>query len=171
MRASDADRERVVEVLQRGAAAGYLSMNTLSHRTEHAYRAQTRRDLESTLTDLPMKTEFVFDGVAPTSIRNPGLWLARLLLPKRVILAAPPMADGDGPAGLLIGRAKDCSFVLSGRSVSRHHARLSYRASVWVVQDLESTNGTWVNGKRISSATVGPSDEVVFGAVACRFVV
>jgi len=52
---------------------------------------------------------------------------------------------------LSIGRSSDSTIVIQDDYTSTHHARLENRAGVWFVNDLGSTNGTLVDGKRISS--------------------
>jgi len=51
-----------------------------------------------------------------------------------------------------IGR-EGCDILLPDPEVSRHHATLSGAANDPVIEDLESTNGTWVNGMRIYEPT------------------
>lgn len=53
MRASDADRQRVVGVLQRHAEAGRLTLEEFSERVEAAYAARTLADLAALVADLP----------------------------------------------------------------------------------------------------------------------
>jgi hypothetical protein len=67
---------------------------------------------------------------------------------------------------VIIGRAPDCTLVLSHASVSSHHAKLTWRNGLIHVEDLASANGTWIAGKRVATATVRPGDEVVLGNVA-----
>ncbi len=50
-----------------------------------------------------------------------------------------------------IGRASDCEIVLPERQVSRYHARIDRGASGYTVRDLQSKNGTFVNGKQIGA--------------------
>jgi pSer/pThr/pTyr-binding forkhead associated (FHA) protein len=57
---------------------------------------------------------------------------------------------------------------LSDRSVSRRHAQLRRQGNGWRVVDLLSTNGTYLNGRHISSAVALPGDEVSFGGCAMR---
>jgi hypothetical protein len=47
---------------------------------------------------------------------------------------------------LIVGRGSDCDLVFDDPKISRHHARLSWQAEHWFVEDLGSTNGTLVNG-------------------------
>ena len=59
-------------------------------------------------------------------------------------------------------------LVLADAEVSRHHARLEPHSGGWRVVDLDSTNGTWVNGARIRQAAIGAGDDVAFGGVRFR---
>jgi predicted component of type VI protein secretion system len=54
-----------------------------------------------------------------------------------------------GPAGAVIGRSRDCDVVLDDPNVSRHHAEVRPSGGSWIVNDLGSTNGIKVNGRRI----------------------
>ena len=57
-----------------------------------------------------------------------------------------------GAAPVTIGRQDQCDVQVAGTWVSRRHARLAWTGSGYVVEDLDSTNGTFVNGERV----VGP---------------
>ena len=50
---------------------------------------------------------------------------------------------------VVIGRGEDCDIVLPERQVSRRHIRIYREDDVYYVQDLESRNGTWVNGQQL----------------------
>jgi pSer/pThr/pTyr-binding forkhead associated (FHA) protein len=50
----------------------------------------------------------------------------------------------------MIGRSQNAHFVINDQKVSRQHARISYKNGIYVVSDLNSRNGTFVNGKNIS---------------------
>jgi hypothetical protein len=70
-----------------------------------------------------------------------------------------------------IGRDRECEVVLGDDSVSLKHAKIKYVADTdtYMVYDLVSTNGTYVNGERVEApAQVNDEDEVGFGDV--RFV-
>jgi len=63
-----------------------------------------------------------------------------------------------------IGRDAVNSIAINDAEVSRRHARLELRGSAYVIQDLGSTNGTFINGTRISGMQVlNPGDTVAFG--------
>lgn len=67
-----------------------------------------------------------------------------------------------------VGSGSDCSIVVNDPAVSRHHAILRNMGDFWSVQDLGSTNGTWVNGKRIGRPTrLEAGDFLAFGRVRC----
>lgn len=61
------------------------------------------------------------------------------------------------------GRSSSCDVVLSEASVSRRHVRLHYRDGRWVLHDLNSTNGTSVNGARVGRCEIRPGDRLVLG--------
>jgi pSer/pThr/pTyr-binding forkhead associated (FHA) protein len=64
---------------------------------------------------------------------------------------------------VVVGRASSCDVRLADRSVSRRHAQLRRQDDGWRVVDLLSTNGTFLNGRRISSAIALPGDQLGFG--------
>ena len=64
---------------------------------------------------------------------------------------------------LTIGRAPDNGLVLFDGRVSRHHARLYARRGVLLLADLGSTNGSWVNDRRIEEMALGEGDRIRVG--------
>jgi FHA domain len=74
--------------------------------------------------------------------------------------------DWDGAEDdLLLGRHLSCDIVLDDLSVSRRHARLRFRDGHWVLQDLQSTNGTLVNRAPVARCQLLPGDEVHVGTM------
>ena len=61
-----------------------------------------------------------------------------------------------GTTAITIGRAPDATVVLDDDFVSTHHARLMPRGKQWIVEDLGSTNGTWIDRERVTVPTVLP---------------
>ena len=68
----------------------------------------------------------------------------------------------------VVGRSRSCDVCLPDPAVSARHARVACRGGRWTVADLESTNGTWVNGARVAHATLAPDDELVLGESVAR---
>ena len=65
---------------------------------------------------------------------------------------------------MTVGRDDDCDVVIPDPSVSGRHARVDFDGVSWVVTDLGSTNGTWLNGDRLAEPTpIESSDVVQFG--------
>jgi hypothetical protein len=76
-----------------------------------------------------------------------------------------------GPAGVTIGRSRQCDVVLSDPNVSRTHAEIRPRGGSWVVGDLGSTNGVTLNGRRIEGPEViKPGDQIELGTSVMKFV-
>jgi adenylate cyclase len=76
-----------------------------------------------------------------------------------------PLFDGK-PA--VIGRRVGCEIPIDHSSISRRHAELLSQGDGVLVRDLGSTNGTYVNGTRITMQRAQAGDVVTFGAVAFR---
>ena len=74
---------------------------------------------------------------------------------------------GDGPLGL--GREPDNHFVLADPEVSRYHARLVPSGDGWAIEDLGSSNGTRVNGRRVSRALLRDGDRIRLCGVELEF--
>jgi transcriptional regulator of acetoin/glycerol metabolism len=62
-----------------------------------------------------------------------------------------------------IGRTRESPIMLEGSSVSRNHAELRREGPLWVLVDLKSKNGTFVNARRVERAALGPQDVVRIG--------
>jgi hypothetical protein len=82
--------------------------------------------------------------------------------------------DGSGTAIVLgdravtVGRSESNDLALVDGEVSRRHARLEVDGNGrgWIVIDLNSTNGTWVNGTRVERAAIAHGDIVTFAHVS-----
>src|SRR5579864_4795771 len=68
-----------------------------------------------------------------------------------------------------VGRVQGNDLMLPKGNVSKHHARLLYRDGRFIVTDLKSTNGTYVNGRKIAQATiVREGDKIYIGDFVLR---
>lgn len=85
-----------------------------------------------------------------------------LVLPDgtRIELAGEPVT---------IGRLPDCDVVLEDRNVSRRHAEVRRTPSGFVVVDLDSTNGTKVNGAGVKERRLADGDTITIGTTTIRF--
>jgi hypothetical protein len=76
------------------------------------------------------------------------------------------LADGRN----VIGRLADCKVIVSDGNVSRRHAQVQRSGSGFVISDLGSTNGTYVNGERLTADhRLADGDIISIGAVNLRF--
>jgi two-component system, NtrC family, response regulator AtoC len=75
------------------------------------------------------------------------------------------VAQLDKGKSLVVGRAAPSDVEISDLGLSRQHARFTWDdAGLWV-EDLDSTNGTKKNGKKIKKTSIGPGDEIAVGPV------
>jgi pSer/pThr/pTyr-binding forkhead associated (FHA) protein len=72
-------------------------------------------------------------------------------------------------ARAVVGRDPECNVILSSRSVSRRHALVERIGEGWVVRDLGSANGLFVEGKRVAEAPLESGASVRFGDVEASF--
>jgi hypothetical protein len=82
--------------------------------------------------------------------------------------AAPwHIALGDGE--VLVGRGEDCTVCLPLDSVSRCHARIRLEDEEYIIEDLASTNGTFVNNVRVKQCVLRHNDQVRIGETLILF--
>jgi hypothetical protein len=68
-----------------------------------------------------------------------------------------------------LGSDAACAVRLNGRGVAPHHCAIRERGDAWVVIDLNSPTGTWLNGQRVSQSPLGEGDVVAVGEDAFIF--
>ena len=71
-------------------------------------------------------------------------------------------------AAIVIGRGDDCHVIISDRQASRHHARITQTQDGYVLEDLRSKNGTFVNGQLLTVPTVLKDGDEIGIAFAAR---
>ena len=90
--------------------------------------------------------------------------------PRTLVVTAGPLTGtkitlGDQP--ILIGRADDSTLVLTDDFASSRHARLTNRGGQWYVEDLGSTNGTYLDQQRVQGPLlVNPGQPIRIGQTA-----
>src|SRR3954462_526051 len=67
-----------------------------------------------------------------------------------------------------IGRVDDNTFQISEPSVSSHHCEVLLRGSDIVVHDLNSTNGTFINGEKVTESVLKPGQVLRLGQIEMR---
>jgi chromosome segregation ATPase len=85
--------------------------------------------------------------------------------------------DGDNPVAHVlarrtrIGRAAGCELQIDSSSVSRHHALLLVGPRETIIEDLNSTNGVLVNGRKVTRQVLSDGDSLTFGETKFRYIV
>ncbi len=96
---------------------------------------------------------------APTPSRSTGRGPRQLVVNDLNGQRSLPLADS-----VTIGRAASCDLVVADNYVSNMHTRIYADAGSYWVEDMGSTNGTYVNGRQLSAPVeIGPGDEVRVG--------
>ena len=70
---------------------------------------------------------------------------------------------------VVVGRTLDCDIQLSVDNVSRRHAMISFRDEEYQIEDLGSTNGTYVNGIKIEKCVLRNHDQIEIAGVKILF--
>ena len=153
MRPSHDTREQTVARLRDGYLAGRIGTETFALRIDHALRSASYGELRGLTADLPAQ---------------PSTRLARLRARLRRRGLGLPEASELLEARLVLGRSSTCELVLADDTVSRRHAELRIDDGCWLLRDLGSSNGTWVNGRRVMEAEVRPGDVVNLGGAEIR---
>jgi pSer/pThr/pTyr-binding forkhead associated (FHA) protein len=96
----------------------------------------------------------------------------------RLICLDPAQVDGGksevivplkGGKEVTVGRGDTSTFMVASRKLSRQHARLFSGEGSWGIEDLNSTNGVYVNGHKVSTIWLKHKDEVRLGSLAFSF--
>ncbi len=102
-------------------------------------------------------------------------WITASLVLDRIValgmkvrLIALSSVEHDRRLGLnslpvVLGRSADADVTIEDRWVSRRHCELLEKDGMLLVRDLDSTHGTFVNGKQISEAYLRPDDKLTLG--------
>jgi pSer/pThr/pTyr-binding forkhead associated (FHA) protein len=93
-------------------------------------------------------------------------------MPRTAMLFAPPQPPLTLPAEgeVFIGRSKTAHIKLTDPDTSRRHAKIVCGGGSYVVHDLLSTNGTWINGARVDEHALEPGDRITVGSTDIAFV-
>ena len=111
-----------------------------------------------------------------TSNAGAALWLekaesiGRAQMPDATLTIHGPDGSWQAPLtpdGTVVGRSPGCDIVIDSKDVSRQHMRIFLDPfGRWILEDLGSSNGTFVNGKRIETHPIRPGETAVIGPVS-----
>jgi FHA domain len=151
-----ASRKRIARTLNAGYAGGLLSEDTFVRRLDQLLGARVV-DPPGLIGDLNFRgarrrRANLVDTVA-AAVRRVRTSSAEASGASPLLLA---LDWSGGQRELILGRHHRCDVVLSDPAVSRLHARLLFRDGSWVLQDLQSTNGTTVNGVPVGRCQLRP---------------
>ena len=129
-----------------------LAAISVLRRDLYGTRIVSRRVRRSQPT--PGRPPVVAQAPAPAGPATP--FPRREVSPRRIVVTAGPLRGTTVPLGtsaVLIGRAPSCTLVLDDDYSSSRHARIYPEDGQWFVEDLGSTNGTFVDRSKIDSPT------------------
>jgi hypothetical protein len=152
LRPSERDRTRAIHVLKSGYLEGRLSTETFEARVAVAQRARSAATLRSLLGDIRGRwfaAHALLDPPARSAV-DPSPW-------------ATVMLTRYSQAQLVVGRSHTCGLVFGGDGVSRRHAGFERVDGQWYVTDLDSTNGTYVDGVQVQRAPIKAGSRVRLG--------
>jgi FHA domain len=161
--APGASRQYLARVLNAAYVDGLLSENTFSHRLDELFQSRLV-DPTHLIGDLSRRRGPDWRTLVV------GAWTGAMTRLRSFVYShaddQPMLLALDwmgSPDELVVGRLPSCEVVLSDPSVSRRHARLFFRDGSWLIQDLDSKNGTVLNGVRVGRSEVRPGDLLVLG--------
>ena len=96
---------------------------------------------------------------APKPAKPPRVPRGKKVKGTRLVITEGPLTGTEIPldgAQITLGRAPDSTIVVDDDYASSRHARIYESEGVWMVEDLGSTNGTWLDRARITTPAVIP---------------
>ena len=115
----------------------------------------------------PVKVEiFVDDDLKMGAVEVKTDFVGGESQPRLICSDGRSFAVGDLP--LIIGRSPDVEVVVNDSNVSRQHAEVWRTSEGVAIRDLQSTNGTYVNGHRVTAVSLSPRDDVTVGLLHFR---
>lgn len=95
---------------------------------------------------------------SPTALASSGRGAELLVMDEGKVVQMVPLGRT-----IVIGRSPSNDVILKEPKVSRKHAEIQYAGGKYILLDLESSNGTFVSGKKVTEQVLQPGDEIVIG--------
>ena len=166
---AEASRRKIARILGSAYAGGLISEQTFTYRLDQLLKRRVI-DPRRLVGDLSLRASRAGRlARVEVAFANAVARVRSVLVPRHDETDELLALDWNGgDSELWLGRLDSCDVVVEDLSVSRLHARLVYRAGAWILQDLDSTNGTIVNGRRVGRCVLRPGDRVRLGEHAIR---
>jgi hypothetical protein len=159
-------RGRLTRTLTEAYARGLLSEETFAGRMQQVL-ADTVLEPERLVGDVGVRAaRWRLACGLSESVRTVVGRIDDLLTGEPSTLLALDWAAGESE--LVLGRSSGCDVRVDESTVSRRHARLWSHHGRWLLQDLGSTNGTFVNGRRAGRCELRPGDLLLLGEARLR---
>jgi hypothetical protein len=115
----------------------------------------------------PVRVEvFIDDDIKTGNLEVKTEFLGGESQPRLILSDGRSFNVGERP--LVIGRSPDVEVVINDSNVSRRHAEVWRTSEGVAVRDLQSTNGTYVNGHRVTAVSLSPRDDVTISTIHFR---
>jgi two-component system, cell cycle response regulator len=138
-------------------------MTHMGYTRPRQYR--TKMTAEDERATDPLRTSITSVG----DIQSPVEREVASLVVLRGVELRPPVPVGID--GLIIGRSTDADLCIEHDSISRQHCRVEATPEGYRIRDLQSTNGTFVNDRKVDVAYLQDGDQIRTGRVILKFVV
>ncbi len=135
--------------------------NECSHRSHHPHP-----DRDNTLSFLGVlhlcdlaRVKLVSEKAKPETIPELSIYLSGSGEEPRIFVQPE----------LTVGREASCDLVIPDDTISSHHARFRYHHGQWWLEDLQSTNGTFLNNERMyTPMVIVTGDEITLGKISLQ---
>ncbi len=142
----------------------------------HAGDTGSQAAIAPRISDPPLATEPVVATEAGSSRERPTgpvFELSQNIAPVLIVTSSPSLASElkfPLEAGMTLGRSRSSGIPVSDQFASHMHARVFPKGHFYFIEDLGSTNGTFVNGRRIDDQTqLKVHDEIRLGETVFRY--
>ena len=115
----------------------------------------------------PVKVEiFIDDDIRAGNVEVKTEFVGGESQPRLISSDGRSVNIGERP--VVIGRSPEVEFIINDSNISRRHAELWRTPEGVAIRDLQSTNGTFVNGHRVTAVSLSPRDDVTIGTLHLR---
>ena len=158
----------VLVMILYGAVIAFLAWprkQTNIHEGVEERDSSPRLDVRSPYDQVQQPAPYQLPAPKPVDV-DVGVRPARLRIISGPLSGHTFVADRDD---IMVGRSPTATVRISDPYVSRQHCRLRYAQGTWFIQDLNSTSGTFVNGRRVNATVLRPGDLIQIGQTQMIF--